>query len=152
MIDQAALILEFKKFLQSEGSSEKTQKNYVADLEDFFTVLHSSKLITTLDQLSEATIQEYIRTILDQGKSIATVNRRLSTLRIFFKCVQAKKLTIHNPMQHIANLQNEEETIPHLHIVKAYEATLRTKGISNITHHKTVVADFLRWVNKHPPS
>ncbi len=154
MIDQALLNSQFKNFLQQEGASEKTQKNYSADLEDFFTVLKKHSTFQTVEDITEEDITWYINETLNNGKSVSTINRRLSTLRVFFKFIQ----TIHphavNPMQRISNLIHQDDSIPHIELVKAYESTLITKGVqpTNIHRHKTVISDFLKWINKQPPS
>lgn len=154
MIDQALLNSQFRNFLQQEGASEKTKKNYSADLEDFFTVLKKQSTLQTIEDITEEHINWYINETLNNGKSVSTINRRLSTLRVFFKYIQTINPQSINPMLRISNVINQDNSIPHIDLVKAYESSLATKGIQpiNIHRHKAVISEFLRWVNKHPPS
>src|SRR5436190_10772307 len=100
MIDQTNFETSFRSYLISQGSSTKTQKNYGADVHDFLSWITShtpsqdlpEKAITPID------VQSYLSALLKEQKTVATINRRLSSLRVFFRFLEEKHLVTQNPM------------------------------------------------------
>ena len=89
---------ELKSFLDSiasENKSSSTRIAYQADLEQFF----ETKIITQ-DQAKSITMEDvesYRNDLISQGRKSTTVNRKLTSLRKFFKRLIAKGIISVNP-------------------------------------------------------
>jgi len=89
---------ELKSFLDSiasENKSSSTRLAYQVDLEQFF----ETKIITQ-DQAKSITmedIEEYRNELIDLGRKPTTINRKLTSLRKFFKRLIAKGIIDVNP-------------------------------------------------------
>jgi integrase/recombinase XerD len=89
---------ELKSFLDSiasENKSSSTRTAYQTDLEQFF----ETKIITQ-DQVKSITMEDvetYRNDLISQGRKSTTVNRKLTSLRKFFKRLIAKGIVDVNP-------------------------------------------------------
>lgn len=89
---------ELKSFLDSiasENKSSSTRIAYQTDLEQFF----ETKIITQ-DQVKSITMEDvetYRNDLISQGRKSTTVNRKLTSLRKFFKRLIAKGIVDINP-------------------------------------------------------
>ena len=89
---------ELKSFLDSiasENKSSSTRIAYQTDLEQFF----ETKIITQ-DQVKSITMEDvetYRNDLISQGRKSTTVNRKLTSLRKFFKRLIAKGIIDINP-------------------------------------------------------
>ena len=151
MIDQDLLNKNFKEYLQLQGSSLRTQKGYLFDLNHFLNWLSQQNI--NIDQTTKQTVEAYIKSLTDT-KSTATVNRILSTLRVFFQYLTDKKFILNNPVIEISNIKQQQPLKHFSTIISAYEAKLKHEGIlsGQAAHQKTVVNDFLTWINNKTPS
>jgi site-specific recombinase XerD len=148
MIDQDKYISFFSNYLSKEGSSEKTKKNYLADLLDFFSWLNTTN-ISALGQTSESEIHQYLAFLQEQGKSVATINRRLSTLRMFFKACTQNQIVQNTPTDNIHNLEQSSGIIgEHKVVLDSWQQHLSKRGVNRfgIQDHINVVSEFLEWV------
>jgi site-specific recombinase XerD len=153
MRDQAKIISQFRHFLHQEGASLRTQKNYLFDVNDFIAWLEINQPETDLTMTTKLMINGYIQHLQNQGKSISTINRKLSSLRILFTSLIQAQIMSSNPMNGVINLDPDQLLLPHRPLLQAYEANLKQTGIQTIDriHHKTIVTDFLRWVSRKTP-
>lgn len=155
MIGQEEIIALFTSFLQREGASEKTQKGYIADLKDFIDWLETHTDIQAdmpvklaMNGITQPVIKSYLKNLLENNKSIATVNRRLSTLRIFFTSAKDIGMTATNPTLDIVNVTTDQPSDPAIAETLAYWQThLSTKGYekSELSERITLIRDFLTW-------
>lgn len=147
MIDQDTVTSMFSNYLTQEGASEKTKKNYLADLLDFLSWFGKDPLF--LHTVTDKTIQEYIHALEAQKKTISTINRRLSTLRVFFRaCIQSNYIGV-NPTDGIHNLENNIATGgEHKEVLDSWHVYLSQKGLSrySIQDHVNVITEFLEWI------
>lgn len=152
MIDQHLIIKSFKEFLTTQGASLRTQKGYVFDLQYFLNWLNKRGIL--VEDISHKEIKSYIKLLEDQQKSIATINRHLSTLRVFSQFLIEQNIIHFNPMQGIQNLSFDDEIKPFLPILSAYEMEIKQQHAfsGQAAHQKTVITDFLRWVSKKTPA
>lgn len=81
--------------------SPHTTKSYEADLHEFFRFLDENAKGYTLSGLSHLNIRDYISSLMEEGKSSATVNRKISTLKSFFKYLLKEGQIEVNPTQKI---------------------------------------------------
>lgn len=93
-MDIAAELPAFERHLKARGASPHTIRNYLADLEHFRSFLGSRP---ELDPAERGTVLRYAGDQMEKSYGRATVARRLSTLRSFYKfCMDGSRITI-NP-------------------------------------------------------
>ena len=111
---QALLNTEFSTYLIKQNASEITRKNYVMDIKNFFTWLNmclTNGSITLLEnaekplaRISSEIIEMFKRSLITSKTPIATINRRLSALRMFFQFASLEHKITDNPMMLIRNI------------------------------------------------
>ncbi len=65
---------DFKSYLENESKSPKTIQAYIQDLKSYFTFTGSI-------ELTKCNIKKYKQHLIDQNKSVTTINRHLTSLR-----------------------------------------------------------------------
>src|SRR5690606_31262975 len=81
--------------------SPLTTKNYEADLKQFFEFLDKEIATYTLSTISFQYIRAFIASLMDEGLSPRSVNRKISTLKSFFKYLLKNGEIETNPTQKI---------------------------------------------------
>jgi integrase/recombinase XerC len=81
--------------------SPLTTKNYEADLNQFFEFLNKEIATYTLSTISFQYIRSFIASLMDEGLSPRSVNRKISTLKSFFKYLLKNGEVETNPTQKI---------------------------------------------------
>lgn len=146
-------------FLKQEGTSEKTLKNYRSDLRHFlsWSVLtiqsntghlpQSHLEFTTL--ITPHLLESYKHFLAENKIPIATINRRLSTMRIFCRACIARGWLSYNPATKLQNLtpvkppKNEIEEV-----LRIFRNDLERDGASKVTikNYASDVKQFLLWL------
>lgn len=97
------MIEEFLNYLRYEQRrSSLTIKNYSEDLyafEFFFKNLNDQ---LSWESLDSDVIRDWMESMMDKGNNAASVNRRLSALRSFYRFAFARKLVNKDPAHHVA--------------------------------------------------
>ena len=111
---QALLDTEFSTYLIKQNASEITRKNYVMDIKNFFTWLNmclTNGSITLLEnaerplaRITSEIVETFKRSLITSKTPIATINRRLSALRMFFQFALIEHKITDNPMTLIHNI------------------------------------------------
>ncbi len=93
-------IKDFTRYLSlQKRASPLTVKNYALDLNEFFRFLEAESGNLSLSEISHQHARGFMAFLMDKKQSPRSVNRKLSTLKSFFKyLVKTHVLTI-NPMQ-----------------------------------------------------
>ncbi len=73
---------DYEKYLVEKGSSANTRSAYLSDVVDFEKYLNTSGI--SLEKADSIDFQNYISSLYEEGRSAATVNRRLSSVRSFY--------------------------------------------------------------------
>ncbi|WP_317898172.1 tyrosine-type recombinase/integrase [Aurantibacillus circumpalustris] len=81
--------------------SPLTSKNYEADLKQFFSFLDKEIMSYSLSTISFQYVRSFIASLMDNGISARSVNRKISTLKSFFKYLLKNGLVDVNPTQKI---------------------------------------------------
>lgn len=150
----------FFSFLTAQGASAKTQKNYWSDVADFISwfIAATPPVIDAgpatpgllLQAISPNHINDYVSHLLRAKISPATVNRRLSSLRIFFNCCLEMTWLPYHPMKGIANIKTANPSGPKLNtsLLTQFEDHLRSHGVGKATikNYLSDVRQFLRWI------
>ncbi len=85
--------------------SKHTLRNYDLDLKHFFQFLEREKT----EQVNKFLIRKYLAELNKQGKGRASVMRKLSTLRSFFKYLMREKIVETNPLDEIQGPKREQK-------------------------------------------
>ena len=91
---------KFIKYLSSEKRfSEHTIKSYTTDLKQFTSFLLSEfQIIDEINEISFQIIRTWIASLLEKGINPRSVNRKISTLKTYFKFLIREGVLIENPM------------------------------------------------------
>jgi len=109
-------INDFEKFLIKEKhASDNTVNAYMKDLEHFedFVV---SRGIDRITDVSNSDIVAYLMELKKQGRSKSTVNRRLTSIRTFYKFLLREGKVKENPAEDIKSPRIEKKDIEFLSI------------------------------------
>ena len=92
---------DFETFLIKEKhASENTVNAYMKDLEHFRDFI-VSRSIDRLSDVSNSDIVAYLMELKKQGRSKSTVNRRLTSIRTFYKYLLREGKVRENPAEDI---------------------------------------------------
>jgi len=80
---KTTLIQAFEHFLLSEGNELSTIKAYAYDLQQLSTFLSSHK--TSVDTCATGDLRAFIHSLFDAGLSPVSINRKISTIKSFFR-------------------------------------------------------------------
>lgn len=94
-----SLIDQFITYLKAKNASTHTLRNYTLDLKDFQDYLTKS----AIEIIHRKTLRAYLADLAEKQKSKATVARKLSCLRAYFKFLFAHKILDHNPAEDLEN-------------------------------------------------
>ena len=91
---------KFIKYLSSEKRfSEHTIKSYSTDLKQFTSFLLSEfQIIDEINEISFQIIRTWIASLLEKGINPRSVNRKISTLKTYFKFLIREGVLIENPI------------------------------------------------------
>ena len=91
---------KFITYLSSEKRfSEHTIKSYTTDLKQFTSFLSSEfQIIDEINEISFQIIRTWIASLLEKGINPRSVNRKISTLKTYFKFLIREGELIENPM------------------------------------------------------
>jgi len=98
-----------------------------------------------LNFITMSVIQEYIQTLSHLKTPIATINRRLSALRLFFQCAELHAWCTTSPMLTILNIPVKEEVLP---LIEQFDTYLLNEETSEKTrkNYRTDVQEFIKWI------
>ena len=103
------IIQSFLDYLKFEKRySRHTLVSYENDLNDFFSYLNLQYEVTPLKELSHSLIRSWLASLKDQGMAARTINRKISTLKSFFKFQVKVGSLDQSPMAKILAPKNEK--------------------------------------------
>lgn len=113
MTSQHALILPFLQFLKFEKRySRHTLVAYQTDLEAFFQFIDQQYGSMPLDRVSHIFVRTWLATLKEEGMTAKSINRKISSLKSFFKFQIRSGLLEQSPMLRIISPKNEKR-LPH---------------------------------------
>ena len=93
------LIESFLDYLRLERNySDKTILAYRKDVDQFAEFIQEQMFVSSLVDVTSELIREWIVSLMDKGYTSASINRKLSTLRSFYKYLLRKRLVEINPL------------------------------------------------------
>ena len=88
-----------------------TISSYQKDLEDFIEFYNQEENSSEIHLAKKAHIRAFIMHLTQQNKSEKTVNRKLSTLRSFYKFLVKEKILSINPIEQVHSLKRKKEVV-----------------------------------------
>ena len=93
------LIKSFLDYLRLERNySEKTLVSYETDLREFEDYLEETEAELELTKVHSDVVRNWIVSLMDKGRAATSVNRKLSSLRSFYRFLLRRKWITVNPM------------------------------------------------------
>jgi integrase/recombinase XerC len=100
----------FLKYIEFEKRySKHTLTSYNTDLTQFFNFLHDEYEISDISEVSHQIIRSWISSMLDSGISSRSVNRKITTLKSFYKYLMQEDEVSENPTQKIISPKNAKK-------------------------------------------
>ncbi len=97
-----AAVKDFTQYLSlQKRASSLTVQNYTRDLNEFFTFLDLELGDLSLEEISHQHARSFMAFLMDKKQSPRSVNRKLSTLKSFFKYLVRSHILTVNPMQKV---------------------------------------------------
>jgi len=91
-------ISKFIRYIESEKRlSKHTITSYNTDLNQFFSYLNDYSSIKSVDQISFKLIRNWITFLFESGIASRSINRKISSLKSFFKFLELSDLITCNP-------------------------------------------------------
>ncbi len=157
MIDRITKL--FLQYLKSCSVSEKTYRNYKSDLALFSAwLIFKAKAIgadcqnlqEALPFISKKTANEYKEFLLANKTPAPTLNRRLSTLRIFSKFLYENQFISFDFAQGVKNISKAHDLSPFEKDVKEFSFFLESQKASPLTikNYLSDISQFLKWIEK----
>lgn len=107
------MVEEFLNYLRFEKNrSEQTARSYAADLEVFERYFNSLDANLSWKSVDSDVIRGWMESMMDKGNSAASVNRRLSSLRSFYRYALSRQKVSCDPLQVINGLK-KKKTLPY---------------------------------------
>lgn len=89
--------------------SPLTARSYKTDLDQFFTFLNKELTGFSFTDISHQYVRFYISTLMDNGEAASTVNRKVSSIKSFFKYLQKEGMIENNPAQKVQRLKTPKK-------------------------------------------
>jgi integrase/recombinase XerC len=120
-----SIIEDFQSYLEVEKNvSAHTCIAYLADIHEFSSFLLDNNFIKNGDEIVNAepeTIREYLSCLYRRKVKKVTVNRKISSLRAFYKYVLRTGKINHNPAEMIQTLKTEKHMPAFLSVDEMFE-------------------------------
>ena len=102
-----------QKFLQyikyEKGYSTHTFVSYQTDLLQFQDFAESKSITFEPDKIDASLVREWVVTLMESGASARSVNRKLSTLKSFYRFLKQHNQAFHNPLKKIVAPKNKKQ-------------------------------------------
>jgi integrase/recombinase XerC len=91
------------QYLEAErNASPYTVRNYRADLADFFKFL-TKKELTLLNEVDRHVLRDYLSHLVEGGIAKASIARKLSAIRSFFRYLVREEIIPKNPIEQVSS-------------------------------------------------
>lgn len=148
----------FKNYLQIQGSSSATTKNYLVDINHFLQWLAQKTGIkhqivgkAIFGLFTKETLNEYKTDLLQSKTPLSTLNRRLSALRKFGQFGLSQGWLTANPANKIINADSSQivkDKDANIQILENFQKHLEKEKVSPLTtkNYLSDLRHFLNWL------
>lgn len=158
------LATTFESFLIDQHVSAITRKNYRSDLSNFLSwvigIIRATyknipeNLEKLLPLVTAEQIEEYRSELLSDNMPEATINRRLSSLRMLFRFAESQGWIVNNPAIQVKNLSLTDDGTKqeNQNLLNAFKQSLIKEGVDKlkIKNYYSDVFHFLDWLACQP--
>lgn len=95
----------FKQWMEQKNMSHNTKESYLGDLTQFIKSLPNKRS----SEITQSDINNYIQNLLRNGAEATTVNRKLSAIKTFFKCLVREGILTDSPATLIECSKHEQK-------------------------------------------
>ncbi len=121
-------LYDFINYLSSEKKMAKNSlEAYKRDVMEFAEMIREKQNLS-LDEASNTEVVAYLLKLKNEGKSAATVNRKVASLRAFYNYLAGRKLISDNPTVNIKSPKIERKKIEYLTIEEIDELLGKPDG------------------------
>lgn len=99
MLNILSVFIDYISF--EKRYSVKTVQAYTNDLEQFFSFIENTFSLTSIQEIKHLHIRNWISTLSDNSISARSINRKISTLKSFYKFLQKNNYVTQNPMSKV---------------------------------------------------
>ena len=100
-------IKRFEQYIRYEKRySHHTERAYVADISSFQHFLNQKYDALLLSEVNSSIIRSYMVALIEEGVSSRSVNRKLTSLKTFYKFLQRENICNENPAVSISSLKS----------------------------------------------
>lgn len=133
------MILEFTRYLTSERRlSQHTVRAYETDLEQYASFLHTSVPGSLLEASTSQTLRMWIVTLAQEGLSNRSINRKIASLKAFYKFLHTQAHIASNPALQLNALR----------LKKSLPVFLKEKELLNLLDNHAFEDTFEGWRDK----
>jgi len=122
----------FNKYIQyleaERNASYYTIRNYKADLLDFFYFLRKKK-VDSLEKVDRKVLRDYLSHLVEQGIVKASIARKLSAIRSFYRYLVREKIISANPIEMVSSPKLDKR-LPSFLTLDEVEKLLNTPDLS----------------------
>ncbi|MCG1022959.1 site-specific tyrosine recombinase XerD [Sutcliffiella horikoshii] len=123
---------DFIHFLVVEkGLATNTVVSYERDLKSYLLYLNKVEEIPSLDEVTRATIIQFLKFLTEKGKSSKTIARHIASIRSFHQFLLREKVTTQDPTVHI-DRPKQEQKLPQVMSVEEVQALLEVPDTSKV--------------------
>lgn len=110
-------VKEYEEYLRHEKrKSQNTLDAYMGDLRDFQAFLSERGI--RLEAASNTDVVGYLLKLREDGRSSATINRKIASVRLFYKYLKMRSIIKENPADNIKSTHVEKKEIEYLTIAE----------------------------------
>lgn len=138
------MINEFLLYISVDRNySEQTVKAYKEDINIFVDFLKEQGNFEELTSVSNIEIDSYLEYMDDKNYSIDTIQRRISSLRSFFKFLQRNNLITNDPFD-LVQLKRKGRKLPRFFYQKEIDILFKSvEGTSALAQRNSVILELL---------
>lgn len=123
---------DFIHFLVVEkGLATNTVVSYERDLKSYLLYLNKVEEVSSLDEVTRATIIQFLKFLTEKGKSSKTIARHIASIRSFHQFLLREKVTTQDPTVHI-DRPKQEQKLPQVMSVEEVQALLEVPDTSKV--------------------
>ncbi len=141
------LLKNFQFYLKQKNLTDKSIKNYISDIRRFFEWTAKNNL----NQLTQNTFSQYRDWLINQKTNTKSINRYLSSIRMFGLFLQEKQLAPINPTSAIENVKDYDKKLGNIgKILREFQNSLVKEKLSQATIRNYIsdVKQFLEYLEQ----